>query len=205
MGKPENPFEYHYGQALEILRKSQSSDQVRQYAESIGDPEYRDTTLQRIGLHLAGKGQVNEAFQLSNYIVLPLTRADAFFEMGRLLAQQGAVQKAKDALGKAVESANAIENSTWECPAVLLQVGEELHKLGEKSEGLQLLRKAVELAKQGGDFDSAKVIGGGAVLLARWNHREEAVAAADSIWQPDLRARTHERVRKELNPDKTTL
>jgi tetratricopeptide (TPR) repeat protein len=201
MDEPANPFEYHYGQALEILRKSRSSDHVRQYADSIGDPEYRDTTLQKIGLHLAGEGEFNEAFQLLNAIDLPLTRADAFFEIGRILAQQGATQGAKDAFAKAVESANAIENSTWECPAVLLQVGEELHKLGEESEGLQLLRNAVELAKQGGDFDSAKVIGGGAVLLADWSHPDEAAAAAESIWQPDLRARTLERLRKDPEAD----
>lgn len=201
MDKPKNPFEHHYHQALEILRKSQSCDQVRHYAATIGDPEYRDTTLQRIGLHLASEGQINEAFQLSNDIILALTRADAFFEIGRLLAQQGAEQKAKDAFGKAVESANAIENSTWECPSVLLQVSDELHKLGEEGQALQLLRRAIVLAKQGGDFDSAKVIGGGAVLLAHWNHPDEAAAAAESIWQPDLRARTLERLRKDPEAD----
>ena len=183
------------------MRSDRPTDQVLQYVESIGDPEYRDATLRKLALHLVNHGQINDALRLSHDINDPLTRADAFFDIGSLLAKRNAVQEAKAAFDEAVKSAGAIEKSTWECPTVFLQVSEELHKIGEKDQALELLHTAIELAKGAGDFDSAKVVGGGAVLLARWNYPGEAAAVAESIWQPDLRARTRERLSEKLNAE----
>jgi tetratricopeptide (TPR) repeat protein len=197
--KVRTRYDHYYEQALKVLLDQGSSGQVLQYVESIGDSEYRDATLHKIALHLVNEGRIKAAFRLSHDINDPLTRADAFFDMGSLLAKRSAVPEAKGAFDEAVNSANAIEKSTWECPTVLLQVSEELHKIGEKDQALQLLHRAIELAKDASDFDSAKVVGGCAVMLALWNYPDEAAAVAETISQPDLRALTRERLTEKLS------
>ncbi len=54
------------------------------------------------------------------------------------------------------------------------------------------MKRAIDLAQNGGDFESAKVLGGCAVLLAKWGRGEEAVSLTNLIAQPELRKTTQE-------------
>jgi hypothetical protein len=181
-----NRFAEHGRKVVEILARGGTVADARNYAERIGDAEYRDQTLAKLAAFLAEHSS-SDAFEVAESVREPLGRADAFLEVGRTLARRNAQLDARRALMEAVAATNAIARSTWEVPSVLLEAGTALHALAMPGEAVELIRRAVGLAQAGGDTDSTKVLGGCAVVLAKWGHRDEAASTAsliqDAVWR----------------------
>lgn len=64
----------------------------------------------------------------------------------------------------------------------------KLWNLGEKAEARELLRHAIELAKQPPQpFEASKTLAGCARVLARWGNTSEAIEVARAIESPEQR------------------
>jgi hypothetical protein len=194
MNEPGTQYDHLFSRAVEILSSTGQLSAVEEYISSIDDQDYRDVMLGKIGILLVAQHRCADAMQIVRAIQQPIERADALVAVAREHLKRGERLEAKAALAEAILSAEAIRRSTWETPSILLQISTDLYQLSGTAEALPVLRRAVELAQQGNDFDSAKVLSGGAVLLARWGYREEAISVTSLISQPELRSVTQERI-----------
>lgn len=198
MKKVGTEYDRLFSHAIEILRSRGELKPVEDYVSMIEDRDYRDVTLAKLGVFLAANNRGDEGMQLAHGIEQPMERADALLGIAREYAKAGHGIKAKAALLEAISAAEAIERSTWEAPSILLQASTEFYHLDFRSDASSLLQRAIQMAQKGADFDSAKVIGGAAVLLAKWGYAEEATSVAEAIAQPELREATLNRLKEIL-------
>jgi len=179
------PYDAYYEEALGVLQGGGSADQVLQYINAIGDEDYRDGTLGKMARFFAAQGQVEEAQRFCSALHNPLEHADALFEVGRELRKRNSLNLAKGVFKQTVEAAGRLEPSAWETPAIFLQVSDEMWNLGEKQAALELLRRAIGLAKQ--PPQPLKTLAGCARVLARWGNTSEAIEVAQAIESPEQR------------------
>lgn len=179
------PYDAYYEEALGVLKGGGSADQVLQYINAIDDEDYRDGTLGKMARFFAAQGQVEEAQRFCSALHNPLEHADALFEVGRELRKRNSLNLAKGVFKQTVEAAGRLEPSAWETPAIFLQVSDEMWNLGEKQAALELLRRAIGLAKQ--PPQPLKTLAGCARVLARWGNTSEAIEVAQAIESPEQR------------------
>ena len=191
----ETEFDRYYANALDVLRRSGSIDEAYAYIRSITDDDYRNSTFSKVASFLGERGELAEALRFCISIVKPLERTDALFDLSRVLVKQHSYDAAKGIFRKTVAAAEAIEGYTCDTAAILLQVAEELEQMGEQTEALDLLHRAIELAKpRPQDFGAGKTLRGCARALAKWNRLAEAVEVAEEIELPQLRATALEEI-----------
>jgi len=182
------PYDTYYEEALGLLKGGGSADEVLQYINAIDDEDYRDGTLGKMARFFAAQGQVEEAQRFCSALHNPLEHADALFEVGRELRKRNSLNLAKGVFKQTVEAAGRLEPSAWETPAIFLQVSDEMWNLDEKQAALELLRRAIGLAKQPPQpFEASKTLAGCARVLARWGNASEAIEVAEAIESPGQR------------------
>lgn len=192
-------YDRFFSRGLEIWHSHGELSAVKEYVYAIEDQDYRDVTLGRVGVFLAEHERADDALQFIRAIQQNMERADAFLNLARAHAQKGDYLGAKTAYLEAVSAAEGIQRSTWETPSILLQASAELHHLSCSADALAILRRAINLARKGGDYESANVLGGAGVLLAKWGLPDEATSVVGLISEPGLRKTTEERLKAILS------
>jgi len=188
VGDYRTQFDEWYEKALNILQTSGSAGQTFKYINAIGDEDYRNATFEKVARLFAAQGRAEDALQFSRAIDNPVDLADSLFEVGRELRKNKSLDSAKDVFRQAINAAATIKPGAWEIAAIFLQVTEELWNLDEKTDAIELLRRAIDLAKQPPqDFEASKTLAGCARLLSSWDHREEAVEVAECVESPEQR------------------
>lgn len=184
----ENEFDRYYKKALEVIRRGGSTADVYKHIDSISDDDYRNSTFGKMASFLVYRGELDEALRFCNAIQRPLVRADALFEVARVLVNNHFPDKARLVFRKVIETASAIKDYTYDTAAIFVQVADELERLGEKSEALDLVHRAINLAKpKPQPFEAGKALRGCARILAQWNRLPEAIEVAKTIELPELR------------------
>jgi tetratricopeptide (TPR) repeat protein len=182
------PYDAHFEAALGLLKAGRSADEVFRHVDVIGDENYRDGTLGKMGRFFAAQGQLEESLRFCRAIRDPLEYADMLFEVGRELRKSGFLDSAKGVFKQAIEAAERLKLGAWEMPAIFLQVSDELWNLGEKNEASELLQRAIELAKQPPQpFEASKTLAGCARMLSRWGNPQRAIEVAQAIESPEQR------------------
>ena len=194
MKNPSSEYDRLFLQALDILNSCNDVNAVKDYIFAIEDQDYRDVTLAKIGVLLVTQNRPDDGMHFVRAIKNTMERADALLDIAREYIKRGGRLRASEMLTESASTAEDIERSTWETPSMLLQICAELRGLAFPTEALAMLRRAISFAQKGGDFDSAKVLGGGAVLLAEWGYRDEAISAANLISQAELHRAILERL-----------
>jgi tetratricopeptide (TPR) repeat protein len=189
-------FDRYYEKALSVLEHSGSTDEVYTYITGIADEDYRDSTFTKVASFLAEQRDLKNAIRFCDAIQGAVERADALIDIGRLLVKHNSLDSAKELFRKAVEAAGKVRNHTYDAAAILLQAADELERLGQRGEALDLLHRAVELAKPTPqNFEAGKILRGCARVLARWNRLDEAAEVARAIELPQLRQTASEEIR----------
>jgi tetratricopeptide (TPR) repeat protein len=193
----ETEFDKYYAKAVDLLERRGSTAEVYEYIRTIDDEDYRAGTFDKLAQFLAGQGNLAEALRYCAAIGRPLEHADALFEVGRVLRRNRDFAAAKNVFDQTVGAVAAVE-CDYDKAAVLLQVANQLERLGHKDEALTLVYRAVELAKPvPQNHQASKTLRGCARTLTMWNRLSEAVAVAeliDSRWSA-LRETTLEEIR----------
>jgi hypothetical protein len=137
---------------------------------------------------------LSDALRFCAAITDPLERADSLFRAGVELKKHDKIDSAKGFFLKTIESAEAIGRPD-DRAMILLQVAEEIGRLGERDSALEVLHQAIKFAKPGPQpFEAGKTLRGCARLLARWNRLSEAIEVAETIELAHLRATTLEEI-----------
>jgi tetratricopeptide (TPR) repeat protein len=200
MSDYQTKYDVFYGEALCLFNKRESIDDVFSYIDSLQGEDYRDHTLMKMARHFASIGRLADALRFCDAIVDQLERADALFGVGRELRTNNFLDSARDVFRQTIEVAVAIESkpSTWEIPAIFLQVSDELWNLGERKDATELLHRTVKIAEQPPQhFEASKILAGCARLLLRWGNPSEAAEVARAIESQPQREAMLEELRKE--------
>lgn len=177
----ETEYDQCYKRALNLLQQGGSTTEVYEHIRTINDGDYRDRTFEKLGRHLVEQGNLVDALRFCAAIVQPLARADALFEVGRVLRRKGDLDAAKNVFDQTIETAGAIKRD-YDRAAVFVQVAYQLERLGAKEEALTIVYRALELVKSiPQNFEASKTLRGCARILAKWNRLQEAIEAAEAI------------------------
>jgi tetratricopeptide (TPR) repeat protein len=188
MGDYQTKYDLFYKEAINLLDKGGSVANVYEYIDSLQEEDYRDHVLMKMAKFFASQGRLEDALHFCSAIHEELEHADALFEVGRELRKNNSLDSAKDVFRQTVEAAERFKPSAWEMPAIFLQVSDELWNLNEKQRAMELLRRAIELAKQPPQpFEASKTLAGCARVLARWGNTSEAMEVAQAIASPEQR------------------
>jgi tetratricopeptide (TPR) repeat protein len=188
MGDYQTKYDLFYKEAIDLLDKGGSVANVYEYIDSLQEEDYRDHVLMKMAKLFASQGRLEDALHFCSAIHEELEHADAMFEVGRELRKNNSLGSAKDVFRQTVEAAGKLKPSAWEMPAIFLQVSDELWNLGEKQEAGDLLRRAIELAKQSPQpFEASKTLAGCARVLSRWGNPQQAIEVAQAIESAEQR------------------
>lgn len=190
-------------EVVKLFESTGNVEQVRAVVDAIDDVDDRDHVAARVAQFLAALGN-EEALDVARTVVDLPSRADCWLEVGRAYARRCEFGQSCVALEEAIASAERIQESPWNAASLMLEACVEFDAIGSHGRARDVLRRAVELARRGDDWESMKALGGCAVLLARWSDRLEATEVASGMLDPDWRQFTLGRIythasRRELD------